>query len=85
MLHEQVELLLDHGGLWLLRLTIYYSIILNISGDQQDAHAGINIASLGLQRTAACACLVLIKRAAYSLLPKNIRSLCLLVGGLHPV
>lgn len=37
-------------GLWQLRRAIYYSIILNISRDRQDAHAIINISTVALQK-----------------------------------
>lgn len=39
--------------LWQLRQAIYYSIILNISEDQQDAHAIINISTAALQKEVA--------------------------------
>lgn len=36
-------------GLWQLRQAFYHSIILNISGDRQDAHAVINISTIALE------------------------------------
>lgn len=56
MLHEEVALLSSaqtKGGLWQLRQDIYYSIILNISEDRQDAHAIINISTVALQKEVA--------------------------------
>lgn len=53
MLHEEVALYSsaqDKVRLWQLRQAIYYSIILNFSGDQQDAHAIINISTTALQK-----------------------------------